>query len=80
VTLREALEDAAEGSVDATARAVGWLVGTLSEAAPCGNAAPIVTPGDIELAESDGHYTPSELRAMCGVWLRAADDAERIEE
>lgn len=57
------------------ARAILELLGNDQ---PCGYPDPLIKHGDVKLVDVDGHYTPADLRAMCAVWLRAADEAERI--
>jgi hypothetical protein len=59
------------------------IITLLGEAQPCGYPEPVImtsASGErvIDLV-GDGQvaYSPSELRAMCAMWLRAADEAEK---
>jgi hypothetical protein len=59
------------------------IINLLGEAQPCGFPEPVVVMGtsggrvvDVH-GDGSAYYEPDELRAMCAMWLRAADEAEK---
>jgi hypothetical protein len=53
------------------------IINLLGEAQPCGFPEPLVQRDAVTLEDVSGTYEPGELRAMCAIWLRAADEAEK---
>lgn len=50
------------------------IIDMLGESQPCGMEAPTVINGLVLL--DDEEYTASEIRAICAVYLRCADEAD----
>lgn len=52
------------------------VINLLGAGQPCGFEEPEIKPGEIHVDLPDQWLSPEEMRAICAVYLRAADKAE----
>ena len=70
---RQPPDDDNDGGCTARTLARG-IVDLLGEDKPCGYPEPIVRDGLLTVGAN--RVTPTEMRALCAMWLRACDEAE----